>query len=150
MTNKQYFTMIQIRNGLDQICEQMSNTDFQPDVVMGINRGGCIPGVYMSHRLGIPHEVLDVRLRDHKTEPDLTNLKKAYNFQKKVLIIDDINDTGETLSYIKENCHNDGRIKTAAIVHNTPSKFDKLDYWCYTIDKDVNPVWIVFPWEEWQ
>jgi len=149
MTNKQYFTMIQIRNGLDKICEQMSNTDFQPDVVMGINRGGCIPGVYMSHRLGIPHEVLDVRLRDHKTQPDLTNLEKAYNFQKKILIIDDINDTGETLSYIKENCHNDGRIKTAAIIHNTPSKFDKLDYWCYTIDKDVNPCWIVFPWEEW-
>lgn len=149
MTNKQYFTMIQIRNGLDKICEQMSNADFQPDVVMGINRGGCIPGVYISHRLGIPHEVLDVRLRDHKTEPDLTNLIKAYNFQKKVLIIDDINDTGETLSYIKENCHNDGRIKIAAIIHNTPSKFDKLDYWCYTIDKDVNPCWIVFPWEEW-
>ncbi len=83
MDNKVYFTMIQVRNGMDKICEQMGKDGFEPDLVMGINRGGCIPGVYMSHRLHIPHEVLDVRLRDHKAKPDLSNLEKAYAFQKK-------------------------------------------------------------------
>ena len=77
-------------------------------------------------------------------------MEKAYAFQKKILIIDDINDTGETFLFIKNNFGGEDRVKTASIIHNAPSKFDKLDYWCYTIDKDVHPCWIVFPWEEWQ
>ena len=147
--NKQYFTMIQIRNALEQISDKMSKDDWKPDVIMGINRGGCIPGVYLSHRLGIPHEALDVRLRDHKAKPDLRNLEKAYAFQKKILIIDDINDTGETFNYIKNNFGGEDKVRTASIIHNTPSNFKDLDYYCYEIDKSVVPCWIVFPWEEW-
>ena len=84
MDNKQYFTMIQVRNALEQIADKMSKDNWQPDVIMGINRGGCIPGIYLSHRLHKPHEALDVRLRDHKAKPDLRNLEKAYAFQKKI------------------------------------------------------------------
>jgi len=150
MSNKQYFTMIQVRHALNQIAERMSDDKWKPDVIMGINRGGCIPGVYLSHKLGIPHEALDVRLRDHKAKPDLRNLEKAYAFQKKILIIDDINDTGETFLFIKNNFGGEDRVKTACLIHNAPSKFDKLNYWCYTIDKNLHPTWVVFPWEEWQ
>ena len=149
MSDKQYFTMIQVRNALNQIAERMSDDKWKPDVIMGINRGGCIPGVYLSHKLGIPHEALDVRLRDHKAKPDLRNLEKAYAFQKKILIIDDINDTGETFNYIKNNFGGEDKVRTASIIHNTPSNFKDLDYYCYEIDKSVVPCWIVFPWEEW-
>ena len=93
MTNKQYFTMIQVRNALNQIADKMAEDNWKPNVIMGINRGGCIPGVYLSHKLNIPHEVLDVRLRDHNAKPDLRNLEKVHS---KILIIHDINDTGET------------------------------------------------------
>ena len=56
---------------------------WEPDVIMGINRGGCIPGVYLSHRLKISHEVLDIRLRDYTAKPNLSVLEKAFAFQKK-------------------------------------------------------------------
>jgi len=149
MDNKQYFTMIQIRNGMDKICDQMADKDFAPDVVMGINRGGCIPGIYMSHRLHVPHEVLDVRLRDHKAKPNLDNLKKCLTENKKVLVIDDINDSGSTFKYIKQAIGDNENLKFSSIIHNEPSEFDKLDFWCYNINKDTNPCWIVFPWEQW-
>lgn len=148
--NKNYFTMIQIRNALTQITNQMEENKFKPDIVMGINRGGCIPGVYLSHKLKKPHEVLDIRLRDHKKEPDLGPLFDAVVSNKKVLILDDINDTGATFEHIYELFGNEKNIKYASLIHNSPSKFDKLDFWCYTINKDLHPVWIVFPWEEWQ
>ena len=45
MDNKQYFTMIQVRNALEQIADKMSNDKWEPDVIMGINRGGCIPNI---------------------------------------------------------------------------------------------------------
>ena len=146
---KDYFTTGQMRNALIQIEDQLVHSNWMPNIILGINRGGCIPGVYLSHRLRTAHETLDIRLRDHITKPDLSVLEKAFAFQKKILIIDDINDTGDTFNYIVENFgKGDGRIKFAALMHNKPSKA-KVDYQGYEIDKSKDPAWIVFPWEEW-
>ena len=101
--NKSYFSNLQMRNALVQIEDQMVHSNWMPDLIMGINRGGCIPGVYLSHILKKEHLVLDIRLRDHKATPDLSVLTKQYAFQRKILIIDDINDTGATFKYIEEN-----------------------------------------------
>jgi len=146
---KDYFTMGQMRNALIQIEDQLVHSNWMPSIILGINRGGCIPGVYLSHRINTAHEVLDIRLRDHTTKPNLSVLEKAFAFQKKILIIDDINDSGETFNYIVKNFgKGDGRIKFAALINNKPSKA-KVDYQGYEIDKSKNPAWIVFPWEEW-
>ena len=146
---KDYFTTGQMRNALIQIEDQMVHSNWMPSIILGINRGGCIPGVYLSHRLRTSHEVLDIRLRDHTTKPNLSVLEKAFAFQKKILIIDDINDTGDTFNYIINNfSKNNDKIKFAALIHNKPSKA-KVDYHGYIIDKSKNPAWIVFPWEEW-
>ena len=148
-TKKNYFTTSQMRNALIQIEDQMVHSNWMPTIILGINRGGCIPGVYLSHRLNIAHEVLDIRLRDHTTKPNLSVLEKAFAFQKKILIIDDINDTGETFKFILDKFgKGDGRIKFAALIHNKPSKVT-IDYLGYEIDKSKDPAWIVFPWEEW-
>ena len=102
-TKKNYFTTGQMRNALIQIEDQMVHSNWMPNMILGINRGGCIPGVYLSHRLNIAHEVLDIRLRDHTAKPNLSVLEKAFAFQKKILIIDDINDTGATFQFIIDN-----------------------------------------------
>ena len=132
--NKQYFTMIQVRNALEKIADRMAEDKWEPDVIMGINRGGCIPGIYLSHRLNKPHEALDVRLRDHKAKPDLRNLEKAYAFQKKILIIDDINDTGETFRFLQDMFDQRNLDIDYAVIHdNIPSEFS-VDYWFQKID----------------
>ena len=146
---KSYFTTGQMRNALIQIEDQMVHSNWMPNIVLGINRGGCIPGVYLSHRIRTPHEVLDIRLRDHTAKPNLSVLEKAFAFQKKILIIDDINDSGDTFQYIIDNFgKEEGRIKFAALIHNKPSKVS-VDYQGYEINKQERPHWIVFPWEEW-
>ena len=135
-TKKTFFTTLQMRNALIQIEDQMVHDAWMPSIILGINRGGCIPGVYLSHRLDKPHEVLDIRLRDHASKPNLSTLEKAYAFQKKILIIDDINDSGATFKYIEDNFgKGDGRIKFAALINNKPSKA-KVDYRGYEINKD--------------
>ena len=133
--NKNYFTTGQMRNALIQIEDQMVHSNWMPNIILGINRGGCIPGVYLSHRLNISHEVLDIRLRDHKVKPNLTVLEKVFAFQNKILIIDDINDTGDTFNYIVQHFGmQDGRIKFAPLLHLQPSK-TKADYPGHEIDK---------------
>lgn len=146
---KNYFSIGQMRNALLQIEDQMVHSNWMPNIILGINRGGCIPGVYLSHRLKIPHEALDVRLRDHTSKPNLAVLEKAFAYQKKILILDDINDSGATFQYILDNFgKHEHRIKFAALVNNKPSKIT-VDFKGYEINKDEVPSWIVFPWEEW-
>ena len=36
------------------ICEKIEADNFNPDVIVGISRGGLIPGVMISHKLNIP------------------------------------------------------------------------------------------------
>jgi hypoxanthine phosphoribosyltransferase len=146
---KSYFSNLEMRNALLQIEDQMVHSNWMPTLILGINRGGCVPGVYLSHRLKIEHMVLDIRLRDHKAQPDLSVITKQYAFQKKILVIDDINDTGATFKYINEHFGRPERVKFAALVDNTPSDI-KVDFKGYTIDKSKNPAWIVFPWEDWE
>ena len=38
----------------NEICELIEKDDFVPDVIVGISRGGLIPGVMISHKLNIP------------------------------------------------------------------------------------------------
>ena len=69
------------------------------------------------------------------------------------MIIDDINDTGATFKWIKDdwNVPNDStksNVKFAALIDNLPSDF-VVEYNGVEINKEENPEWIVFPYEEW-
>jgi hypoxanthine phosphoribosyltransferase len=81
---------------------------------------------------------------------------------KNILIVDDINDTGATLNWIKQDwqsgCMPDdpvwsevwnNNVKFAVLVDNQSSEFKNIDYSGMKIDKSKDPRWIVFPWEEW-
>jgi len=113
--NKLYFTNIQMRNALIQIEDKMVHSGWMPDVVMGVNRGGVIPGVYLSHRIKRKHIPVDVRLRDNVDTNNLDALYRAMDKGEKILIIDDINDTGATFEYIKFNCVSNANVRYARI-----------------------------------
>ena len=146
--DKLYFTNIQMRNALIQIEDRLVHSNWMPDTIMGVNRGGVIPGVYLSHRIKRKHIPVDVRLRDHVGTHDLDALYRAMDKGEKVLIIDDINDTGATFEHIRFNCDRNENVRYAAVINNKPSPFT-VDYYGYEINKSVQDRWVVFPWEEW-
>ena len=156
---KNYFSIGQMRNALLQIEDQMVHSNWMPNIILGINRGGCIPGVYLSHRLKVPHEALDVRLRDHTAKPNLTVLEKAFAYQKKILILDDINDSGATFEWIKQDWENNceprnerwkhvwhQNVRFAVLTNNLGSSQD-VDFYVDEVNKEEKPVWLVYPWE---
>ena len=126
------------------INQNIIESKWEPDIILSVNRGGCVPGVYLSHYKSVAHKVLDFKGIDNTT---IDLYKSVLDDNKNILVVDDINDTGETFNYINKNFGGEDRVRTAAIIHNAPSKFEKLNYYCYGIDKDVLPCWIVFPWE---
>ena len=148
---KNYFSTGQMRNALLQIEDQMVHSNWMPSMVIGINRGGLIPSVYLSHRLRVPHESITVKLRDDvkASKPDLSKIEKSFAFQHKILIVDDINDSGDTLQYIEQNFGRPkDKVRFAVLINNKPSK-TIVDFFGYEINKEEVPSWIVFPWEEW-
>jgi hypoxanthine phosphoribosyltransferase len=82
---------------------------------------------------------------------------------KKILIVDDINDSGATLSWIKSDwpsgCLPDDdkwkdiwnkSVRVAVLYDNEVSESTlEVDYSAENINKFNDPQWIVFPWEEW-
>ena len=68
--------------------------------------------------------------------------------RQKYLCVDDINDSGETFRFLQEMFDQRNLEVDYAVIHdNVPSEFS-VDYWVHKIDKDKNPVWIVYPWEK--
>ena len=95
------YSIDEMQSAIVEIIEQMTNSNWLPEIILSINRGGCIPGIYLSHKIEKPHKVIDVQLRDSLISPNLSVLKECVSNYNRVLIIDDINDTGNTFSLIK-------------------------------------------------
>ena len=132
-----------------RIIEQMNDSNWMPEIILSINRGGCIPGIYLSHKIEIPHKVIDIQLRDSSVNPNFSVLNDCLTKYQKLLIVDDINDSGNTLKLIKDqSVENKSEIRFAALINNIKSKI-KIDYQGQLIDKSKNPVWYIFPWEKW-
>ena len=145
---KQYITNATISSYLSIIVQKMKNDNFVPDIVVGLSRGGLPPGIMMSHYLNKPFIPFETALRDFPVwKSNTTALKSA----KKVLVIDDICDTGDTFKKLKEELSEalpDLDIKFASLHHNAPAKF-KPNWYGALVNKDIKDVWLVYPWEDW-
>ena len=155
---KEYYNWENVEDMISDIVQQIAvdGDNFKPDYVVGLTRGGLAPATMLSHYYQVPMHTLEIKLRDHSVEPE-SNKWMAQDAVdgKKILIVDDINDTGDTLAWIKQDWEKTGdvnwpaNIRFAVLVENEPSKFGDVDYVSKFINKNENPQWIVFPWEEW-
>lgn len=116
-----YYDWDDINKLLDIIHEQ---TKGEIDYVTGIPRGGTILAIMYSHRFEIPY------------------MEYKSNHYPRLLIIDDIADSGETILKWREEMSNP---KFATLHYKTSSKA-KPEYFAKEIPDDYG--WIVYPWEK--
>ena len=151
--NKLYYTFDNLILDLHEIVNRIENSGWCPDLIIGPCRGAYIPGVMLSHYYKKPFEGFVWQTRDgtKKESEKLKNIIKL-NQNKKILLIDDINDSGLTLNEINDtiNCVDDNKcdIKFCVLFTKTQSRFTKIDYYSKLLTPENNP-WIVFPYEEW-
>ena len=166
--NKIYYTWSDVEHHTQEILRQICSDSWRPDYVVGLTRGGLVPANLISQYLGCRMETLKVSLRDDtECESNLWMAEDAFGHNmehpKNILIVDDINDTGATLNYIREDwpsgCFPDNprwtevwgsNVRVAVLVDNESSKSEiPVSYSAVDINKAEQDSWIVFPWESW-
>jgi len=122
--------------------------EYKPDLLIGISRGGLAPSVRFSHITRLPLRIMGFKfyksIGKTQEKPEITIPLTENIENKKILVIDDVADTGETLAEVKRYLEekNPAEVRVAVIVKKPTSIFDP-DYYIMFTDK-----WIVFPWEK--
>jgi len=138
----------EIYDMLLRLAERIRGDRFHPDVIVGVSRGGWPPARVMSDLLGNP-ELANVRVEfyvgvaETKGEPVITQPLSVPVEGRRVLIMDDVADTGKSLRLVRDHVEKNGatEIKLATIYYKPWSEI-KPDYYVRETE-----AWIVFPWE---
>jgi hypoxanthine phosphoribosyltransferase len=180
MIKKHYYSWQDVEDACVNIALQMYKDNWMPDYIVGITRGGNVPATILSNTLDIRCEALKVSLRDdamgpesnlwmsedafgYVNEEEQKILKSRWdvNKRKKILVVDDINDTGATFNWIKQDWESSclpneqtwntvwhNNVRFATITDNLSSEFNgKVDYTTHEVNKAEEDIWLVYPWE---
>ena len=131
---KYYYTWKEFNDSIENITDHINQWGAKYDLIIGINRGGLIPAVALSHQLGIPMKVVTWQDRDG-------GIKDKIFIPNHTLIVDDINDTGLTMEGVTSGFDTD--FHTCALFERETSNFN-VDIHARMCDNE----WIVFPWEK--
>jgi len=124
---------------------------WQPDFIVGVGRGGLVPGCFLSHRTGIPLLSVDHSSKVYDfAEALLVHLAGCCARGERYLFVDDINDSGKTIAHmraaIRDNGGDPANVRIAVLIDNAVSSA-KVDYSASRIDRTYDKDWFVFPWE---
>ena len=115
---------------------------YKPEKLILISRGGLIPGSIIANFLGI-QDIDVIALKTYQNRKRSSDIKvfKRIKSLKKLVVIDDLVDSGETAKIVKEMMPNS---KFVVLYAKTSGK-KQADLHLYDFkDKD----WLVFPWEQ--
>ncbi len=138
----------QIYSLLLKLAERIRKSGFEPDIIVGVSRGGWIPARIISDMLENPKLAnvtaeFYVGVAETKHEPTITQPVSLPVKDKNVLVVDDLADTGESLKLVNSHLKKQGasEIKIATIYYKPWSVIAPNYY-----EKETR-CWIVFPWD---
>jgi hypoxanthine phosphoribosyltransferase len=180
---RRYYTWQDVETAANAILADLLEDNWRPDYIVGITRGGLPLALLLSHRLGVRMETLKVSLRDtsgHGSETNCWMSEDAFGYvdvidrdgvwshtasdvtkKKNILVVDNINDTGATLAWVKQDWQSScvpnnpvwdtiwgGNVRFAVMTENFSSNFGSVSYYWDTVNKSEEDVWLIYPWEK--
>ena len=144
-------------NLIKEVHRQVVESDFLPDHVVAVSRGGLTIGERISYLLNKPLVVMAAENWPEGRRASEVKFSRHCVFTTptvsgKILLVDDLTETGDTLQHGKEYLVSKfpeiTEIKTATLFHKTSSKF-KPDYLGMELGPDETGLvpWILKPTE---
>lgn len=151
MADKDFHTWERIDSLVnEQLIPQLNGDDY--DAVLAITRGGMIPACLVSESLGIRNVMTAAVMFYTAVEQTLEAPiflqfpEDAILVGKRILIVDDVWDSGRTAVNVRERVKRARGMPTVAVIHYKPHKSlypeDKPDFYAMETDE-----WIVYPWD---
>ncbi|WP_448629735.1 phosphoribosyltransferase [Cellulomonas soli] len=132
------------------LAQSVVDSGFEPDLVVAVARGGLLPGGAISYALGTKavgtlnvefYTGVDERLPDPVVLPPLLDTDALAGLR--LLVVDDVADTGETLALVQRLMTAHCAEARTAVLYAKPHSIVNPDYVWRRTDR-----WITFPWSD--
>lgn len=131
-----------------QLSERIVESGFEPDILVGIARGGWIPARILSDVL-YARSLQNIRIEYYTDvavkgrKPTITQPISGSMKDKDILIVDEVADTGDSLVHAIDHAKALGaREIKSAVLHLKPTSCIIPDYYMVETTR-----WTVYPWE---
>jgi hypoxanthine phosphoribosyltransferase len=148
MSEREHLSYAQFGGAVIDLARMIRSSDFQPDIVLSIARGGFFLGAALGYALGVKNSFtmsvefytgIDQRLPMPVVLPPVPS--KVELNGATVLIADDVADSGETLKLVQDFWRGTVKEARSVVLYEKPRSIVKPDYSWRSTDK-----WIEFPW----
>lgn len=158
MSAKRYFSYRQIHRTVKELAQNVTEDGYDPDVIVAIGTGGFIPARILKTFIDRPILTVGIRLYDENNKPAERPRKVQWIDEvekklsgKKILLVDEVDDTRTTLEYCLKELLSHGPEETAvAVLHKKrkpkrgaiPEAVTR-----YYAGEELDDIWIVYPWD---
>ena len=148
MLEREVMSWQDVGTGARDLAEQVHRDGYRPDIVLGIARGGLLVAGALSYALGVKNTFtmnvefytgVDERLEMPMLLPPVPDLVDFH--ETRVLIADDVADTGATLALVKDFCQGKVAEVRCAVLYEKSRSAVRCEYVWNRTD-----LWIDFPW----
>ncbi|WP_019548013.1 phosphoribosyltransferase [Streptomyces sulphureus] len=131
-----------------ELAQSVADDGYEPDIILSIARGGLFVAGGLGYALGVKNlHVMNVEFyegvgRTLDVPIMLPPLPNAVDLsEKRILVADDVADTGRTLKLVYEFCEGHAAEVRTAVIYEKPQSLVACRYVWKRTEK-----WINFPW----
>jgi hypoxanthine phosphoribosyltransferase len=148
MSDREVLTWAGFGEAGRELAQQVADDGYRPDLILTIARGGLLPAGALGYALDVKNLVVvnvefytgvDQRLDVPVFLPPVPAAVHLAGF--KVLVVDDVADTGETLRLVRDFCADHVAEARTAVLYEKPRSAVRCEYVWRRTDR-----WIDFPW----
>ncbi len=146
--NREILTWQSFGDGSQELAQMITDSGFRPEVIIAVARGGMIPAGALTYSLGVKlTDAINVEFYTDvkETLPDPILLAPMLDTgsirSRKLLVVDDVVDSGRTLALVLKLLRGFGADVRSAVLYAKPTTIVQPDFVWKRTDK-----WIVFPW----
>lgn len=144
-------TFQEVNEHVKEIIRLLAIDNWKPDIIVGVAKGGLYPALLLSNYFSVPIEIIKCETNE---DGNVYSSTGKIDRKKRVLLIDGVNDMGDTLDRVKtvwgDRIRWGTHARIAVLYNNTASGFTEVNYTARTFTSMPHEeMSVILPWEDW-